>query len=368
MKKKHIIFSIIFCIITTSSAGFYYLKKTSSTVVQENKISLYTIDTQDKIFINGIITPEKSESINFDPSKGSINKVSVQNGQIVKKGDTLFTYKNDDVTAQISQISLQISINDKQKRTLLAKQDELKKQIKDPKNDTITASAMSSNIQIESNTYKDQSETLQDQISSLQNQLDSLKQKENIKITSPIDGKVTINDISGNTATPYIVIESTTFYVKGNINEKDQIKLKKDQAAEILILSTNKIASGKVTSVDDRPINSDMTSKTISTSESNISYYGVNLSFDSQENLTNGFHVQATLNLSDNIIKIPKKSVLDQDGKKYIFKAINKKLVKQEVTITEISSTDVIANTGLKIGDTIVTNPTLDTKEGNPVE
>jgi len=51
-----------------------------------------------------------------------------------------------------------------------------------------------------------------------------------------------------------------------------------------------------------------------------------------------------------------------------VFKAVDNKLTKQEITYTESDSNEVAVNSGLKDNDVVVTNPREDMKEGNPVE
>ncbi|MEG2254133.1 MAG: hypothetical protein RSC33_02265, partial [Vagococcus sp.] len=67
-------------------------------------------------------------------------------------------------------------------------------------------------------------------------------------------------------------------------------------------------------------------------------------------------------------VKIPKTAILKENDKSYVFKAVDNKLTKQEITYTESDSNEVAINSGLKDNDVVVTNPREDMKEGNPVE
>ncbi|SHI48751.1 Biotin-lipoyl like [Clostridium amylolyticum] len=291
MKKKLVILFSIVAVIIISGVFVLMPKKDKPQATKEsNRIPLYTISQSDKVFVNGIILPEKVININQDPSKGTVSKVSVKTGQVVKGGDILFTYKNDQNEGKIT------------------------------------------------------------------------------NITAPIDGKVFLND-SNDQNKPFITIKSTALIVKSVINEKDLIKVKENQAADIFVYALDKTITGKVKSVASEPGSiSDEDMQGMITGGSNLSVYGMRFSLDSQEGIVNGFHVQVSVKLSGEV-KISKGSILEEDGKKYVFKVQDKKLIKQEIKYEEIKgSNDVSVNTGLKENDTIIITPTPDMKEGNVIE
>jgi HlyD family secretion protein len=411
MKKKHIIFiSIIVVIILAGIIASVFNKNKSSANNKAGEVALYTVPAKEKVFVNGVIVPEKMENIFLDETKGSINKVSVTDGQVVIKGDALFTYKSDLITDQIELANQQITTSNNQKKKLLDKQAQAKKLLAKQKvdakkqiaiqkeqakqqaaaqqvaqqqqaeqqasqqvvaptvvdSDSIVAS-LTASTEAQLSAYIDQIDAVQVQLDTLNSQVKKLKEKEFTYITAPIDGKVILNDVKDRTK-PYIVIQSTTFYVKGSINEKDQTKVKKDQQVDILIFATNKTLTGKVKSVGDSPA-SDVAAMAQGSTGGGaaISYYEANISLDSQENIINGFHVQATVKLKEEEIKIPKTSILEEAGKQYVFKVVDKKLTKLVITYKKSTDAEVIVLTGLKENDKIAKN-TKDMKEGITVE
>ncbi|EQB86478.1 HlyD family secretion protein [Clostridium punense] len=382
MKKKYIIISIISVVILLSTLGFYFLKKSINNTAKGSKAELLTIAPKEKIFINGVISPEKSEDIFLDPTKGTVDKVSVKDGQEVKKGDVLFTYKSEVVSEQIKQVNRQLSASNAQKKQLVSKESEAKKQLLKQQeqaknnqallaggNNTALNDDLIPSVDSQLSAYKDQIDAVQLQIESFESELSALKEKEVTTVTAPMDGKVLLHDSKSNPTAPYMTIETSAFYVKGSINEKQQPKLKTNQPAEVLILSTNKVVNGKITSIGNRPTAPQVTAQSITGGgDSNISNYTVTIAFDSQEGLTNGFHIQATVKLDEEPVKIPKTAILTENDKSYVFKAVDNKLTKQEITYTESDSNEVAVNSGLKDNDVVVTNPREDMKEGNPVE
>ena len=114
MKKKYITITIISTIIIASTIGFCFLKKNINDKTV-NKSEYYKIASVEKVFINGVLTPRESESIYIDSTKGEISEVHVTDGQAVNAGDSLFTYNNPTIEAQIEEISEQITSNENSK-------------------------------------------------------------------------------------------------------------------------------------------------------------------------------------------------------------------------------------------------------------
>ncbi|MPQ42431.1 efflux RND transporter periplasmic adaptor subunit [Clostridium tarantellae] len=371
-KKKTIIISLVTAgIILASSTGFYFLKKNMNGEKKVASLETYTIPTSDKVFINGVVAPEKVETIYLEPAKGTVNKVKVNNGQNVDKDDELFIYKNDAISTQIEQLEGQLSTMKNEKKQIINKQNAVNKQTKS----LLGEKAPEINIPQTANmtSPKISTEGIDEQIKALEKQIKNLKNKEYTTIKSPISGKVILHEGDKNPMSPYITIESLNYYVNGNVSEKDQHKLKENQIVDITVLSTNTDLKGKIKSVGDRPVSSPMPTglegATGGSANSNMSYYLVNINLDEQGKATNGFHVQATVNLEAQPIKIPKTAIVKDENGDYVFKSIDKKLVKQPITYSEENETDkVIVSNGLGENDEVITNVNGDLKEGMSVE
>jgi len=378
MKKKHIIFISIIAVIILSGIIAAVLKNNNNSASNKSgSIALYTIPAKEKIFVNGVIVPEKKENIYLEETKGSVYKVSVTNGQVVKRGDALFTYKNDSITDKIDEAEQQLITLNNQKKKLLDKQAESKKlltkQKEEAKQQVAQTGVNSASMGVSSaagteSGYPEQIDAVQTQIDTSKNLIKNLNGKEFTYKTAPIDGKVILND-SKDATKPYIIIEGTTFYVKGNINEKDQTKLAENQQVDILIFAINKTVTGKVKSVGNSPAAADVAvgAQASTNTASAVSYYDANISLDSQANVINGFHVQATVKLKEEEMKIPKSSIIEEAGKQYVFKVVNKKLTKQVITYKDSTADQVVVLSGLIENDKIA-KTTKDMKEGISVE
>ena len=347
------------------------------------------------MFINGVLTPRESESIYIDSTKGEISEVHVTDGQAVNAGDSLFTYNNPTIEAQIEEISEQItsnenskvSINNKltnAKNNLAEKENQLnklKKQLEEFNfQDQVEADNISMNIQqttAEIQAYKEQVSAYEDQIDSVKTTLNSLYNKKeklaadkNFVVTASIGGTIVLSSNEKDYTQPYIIIESQELIVKGVVSEKDYTKIKVNDNIGINIISTNETIDGKILEIDDRPVsNTELNlSQVTQTTNTNVSYYNVLITLNSQENLINGFHSQGKVTLGDDTIKVFKTSVINEEGKNYVFINRDGILDKVEILIQQEDGEYVIVESGLNANDVVMKNPTSETKAGVKVE
>ena len=394
MKKKYITITIIATIIIASTIGFCFLKKSikDKTV---NKAEYYKIASVEKVFINGILTPRESESIYIDSTKGEISEVHVTNGQTVNAGDSLFTYNNSTIEAQIEEISEQITSNENSKVSInnkltnsknnLAEKEEQLKKLKNQLEefnfeDQLQADNISMNIQqtnAEVSAYKEQVSAYEEQIdnvnitlNSLYNKKEKLEAEKSFVVTAPIAGTVVLSSNEKDYTQPYIIIESEELIVKGVVSEKDYSKIKVDDDISVSIISTNETIDGKILEIDDRPVsNTELSlSQVTQTSNTNVSYYNVLITLNSQENLINGFHSQGKVTLGDDTIKVFKTSIINEEGKNYVFVDKDGILDKVEISIKKEDGEYVIVESGLNANDVVMKNPTSETKAGVKVE
>lgn len=372
MKKKYI--GIIVCVVVIIAATIGMVLLKNSSAKKEAKIETITIPSVEKVFINGKIVPNESKKIYLDIASGEVSSVSVKNGETVKKGDVLFTYKNDKLDTQIKDLELQLKSAKEQKSDLLKKKDELDKKAKEDKeklekikNESLNSGKVPGAIEgvnpMAGSISGDSIDTqaIDKQINLLENQIKNLKSSKYKEVTAPINGIVTINKDNQNVQEPYMIIQSNNLYVDGVVNEKDQQKVKKNQKVDVSILANNKNIKGKIISVSDIPENS--AASLDPKSSQNMSFYKVDIDLDSQKGIVDGFHVQATVNLDEKDITIPKSAVLDENGKKYVYIVSDNKLKKAFVTVTE-DKDNYIVKEGLNSGEKVVKTPDSTMKEG----
>ena len=324
LKNKKIKIVVGITVVSSLLIGVYYLhnKKSNTINSEENYVETYTIADNEKIFINGVILPTKSKEFSM-PTEGEISKLNVTNGKIVKEGDVLFTVKNESIISEIDSLKSQIN--------------ELKK----------------SNI--------DNDPIINAEINKLESQVSTLNKKAYIDTTAPFAGKVYLNDQDGSSM---ITLQSSTFYMKGQTSEQDLPKLQIDDPVTVTILSTSKKVTGRVSAISDRPTSSQGDNMNNPT----LSYYDIDISFEDQEDLVNGFHVQACIEITDSLCKIPSSSILkDENDKPYVFKSYDGILKKQKIEIQSQNDEFTVVKDGLDKQDIIIRYPSYKMNEGDAI-
>ncbi|HBF4537807.1 TPA: efflux RND transporter periplasmic adaptor subunit [Clostridioides difficile] len=315
----------------------YVDSKNTELQANENFIETYTIPENEKIFINGMVVPKQTKDFNISGDY-ELSDVNVTNGQKVNQGDLLFTAKNPTIIAEIDSLKSQLSQYKKQK---------------------ISLSDIAEN--------KDAIASINAQITALNSQIASLDKKAYDRVTAPFDGTVYLNDQTGNPDQPvsFMTIQGLEFYMKGQASEQDLPKMKIDQMVNILVFSTDQKLTGRISFISDKPStpNTEM-----GTQQNTLSYYDINIAFDNQEGLVNGFHLQASLEVANSSFKIPASCVLKDNKHSYVFKDLDGILKKQIVDVASQNDDFAVVRGGLEQGDIIIKHPTKEMKEGDPVQ
>ena len=387
MKKKYLKYVVIGAIILVSTVAIYLVKVTSdNSQVKSSSIETTKIgDSSQKIYINGIIQPIENKNIYLDVSKGKVDTVSVTDGQAVNVGDVLFTYKNDTITSQIEEFNGQVSTYQNQKERLENKKKDSNNKLTEKKNslsnlksnpqdEMIITSIQSLEgeiqaLETEISSYNDQLDTINDSIKEYNKKIENLKKDESVEVKADISGVVDIVGSKEDYTNVFISITSNDLYIKGSVNEKYVEKLKKEQEAEVLVIANNSTIKAKVDEISKKPsVGSSAIGSSMDTSANSLSNYDVTLLLDSQENILDGYHVQATIFEEEEELKIPKEAIIEENGETFVYKVEDGVLKKQTVEYKDSENDDVKILSGLEEGEEVVTNPSDDTKEGMKYE
>ncbi|MGL5328431.1 MAG: efflux RND transporter periplasmic adaptor subunit [Peptostreptococcaceae bacterium] len=297
-------------------------------------IETYYIPENEKIFINGSVIPKQSKEIHLD-SGYEISKLNISNGQVVSKGETLFTAKSEEVLSQIDDLNVQLK--------------ELYNQKKNTSNNSEEEVDLSS---------------IESEIAKLNSEIKSLKNKSYKTTYAPFSGKVYMNEEESSEESPsYMTIESTDYYMKGQVSEQDLPKIKKDLGVDIYIFATEGKLTGKIASISDRP-STELSGEVNGGGTSSLSYYDVTIDFNSQKGLTNGFHIQASVEIDSKDFKVPTSALKEDESGTYVYRVVDNIIVRQDVKIKDRSEETVVIKSGLAPNDTIIKNPTDEIKEG----
>lgn len=312
----------------------------NSTKEKVPTVQTYIIPENEKIFINGLVVPKQSKEI-MGPSNGATPDIRVSNGQSVKTGDVLYIVKDEAAIQEISSIKTQISNLIREKSTL-----------------------QTGDVGIVS---------INNQIATLNTSLSAANAKAYTKVKAPFDGKVYLHTSAGssnessNSNGSLMTVQTTEYVMNGQISEQDLSKISKDMTADVTVLSTGDTLKGRISYISDRPAGAS-TNATAPSAEggSSLSFYNVVLSFDSQEGVIDGYHTQATIEVNSDKHKVPSSAILNSGDEVYVLANIDGILKKVNVEIISEGNNYSVVTGDLNQNDTIIKNPTLQMKEGDP--
>ncbi|GFZ34047.1 ABC transporter permease [Clostridium zeae] len=357
MKKRLLIIAILMSI---SILMLNECDSKKSVTKSESNYSIYTITAPQNVYLDGEVRYVQQQNFYLDSTKGSLDKISVSNNQDVKKGQNLYTYKNDQ---RIQEYQTYID----QLKTLQDEESKLKKQVgitdKSQTDDSANGKVVELQSQINQN-YQQQT--------NLKQQINSVKDARYIVVTAPFDGNVQISPDSNKCI---LTITNKTMEVVSNVSEKDILKLKIGQSIDINIYGTNEETKGTINSISNTPIESAVQTSTDSgasgvqgASNSNISHYSVHIGIDMQKDLYQGFHIQGITIAENQVPRIPVSAIVNDNNNTYVWLVDNNKLSKANIEYESYNKAYAKIKSGLKFGDKVIANPTSSIKEGDNVD
>lgn len=325
-KVKIIIISVVAVV---GIGGFIGVRAFNSVannkIVDEQSIDLYTVPGREKVYLTGKITPKQSESFMIDGGFGTLDKINVKEGQAVKKGDVLFSMKNQENINQISTLKTQVA--NKQKELANAPDEETKSMINN-------------------------------EILDLNTQIKGLENKTYKTVYAPFAGNIYLPKQTPvaseeGAGAPILVLETGDYHINTKVNEMDLLKLKEGQEVNITITPSKKTVKGKIASISKRPLDGADTQGSYDGSAS-FSNYPVVVEAEDQKDFVNGFGVQAVAEFGKNENKVPITTVIEEEGKYFVMKVINDIATKSEVKVKEKTDMAYIVTEGLNENDTLV--------------
>ncbi|KUP07573.1 hypothetical protein Q75_04900 [Bacillus coahuilensis p1.1.43] len=229
-------------------------------------VSLENKEISSNVMIPGTLKIQEEKKYYLDPTKGKIDEIKVAEGQNVKSGDTLYTYKSNPLELEMEQNKLamesdylQINRVQDQLDDLPSKEKELTEQIgKEEAKKQIAAERDQLNMELRLANIGLKQNMLQ---------RDALTEQEGeLVVTAEIDGTIlsldeTVTDgITSEMQTPFIhIVNLNNMIVTGSISEYDSIKLESGQPVSLRSeVVTDKTWTGSVSEVGLLPVDQGM--------------------------------------------------------------------------------------------------------------
>lgn len=366
-KKKIVIGSIIGVIIVVVilfSMGIG--KNNKQDTLPENNIEFFTVADVDQVFINGMVTPVKSKEFIQDNSLGKLGKLQVKNGENVEEGTLLYQYTDEATSTQISELNFQIESaqaeKEKTRKQMQLEIDELNKASEQVEEGQDTGAPSRESIEL-----KYDLGSFDIKIGQLQKQVNELNEKQVNQVTAPFSGQVIIPQ-EQNRDSAIMTLTSNDFYVEGDVNEKDLIKVKEKQPAEVKMIASNEVYQGEVIYVSNTPIQETPAAGSGGSSEGGLSKYIVKLSLKDTKNVKQGFHVQASIKLDKQKIEVPKSAVKEDKDKKQSYVLVDDfgTVLRKNITTTDkgAAKDHVVVTSGLESLDKVIVKSDRELKNG----
>lgn len=359
LKKKKAYW--LFILIVLAGGWYYWHAKSSGSSSSVRYVTSVAEKGTLDVSVSGSGNIVVDDSANIDPTiTGTVRNLSVNVGDKVKKGQTLFTIENDDlsVSVQSSQASFvraQASLESAKASEKQAKQDY--DDVKDENVALIRKQVAEKNL----DAAKESVASAQASLVSAQADLANAQKNAGERtVTSPIDG--TVNEInvengddlsklsSGSSRTvPMIIGDLSTMKAEIDINEVDIADLNVGKEVTMTFDAISDLsATGKIEKIDS-----------LGTSTSNVVTYGVTVGLDEIDSrIKPGMSVSANIitQSKENVIMVLSGAIKTEGDKSYVEVLGNDNAVSDKYIETGISN-DVYTEvtSGISEGDKIVT-------------
>lgn len=294
-----------------------------------------------EVYTTGTVTPIAKQEIRvLSPSK--VMKVSVKVGETVNSGQILVQMDTTLADAQVAQA--QASVNTAQ---------------------SSLSAAM--NAQAEASVSQAQAMLKQAQ--------EGLKlakaQRDQNNYTSSLKGTVLeLNAQEGNIVSPQVpfvvIADLSSLRVEAQLNEVDAGKVQVGQKVKVSSKVLGEAAiSGTVAEIAPQAVSKGSVQGNAPPSVA----VGVKLDNVPQE-LKPGFTVSLKILTAskEGVLAIPQEALFQESGKNYVFRVVNQKLEKTEISLGIVNETMQEITSGLQAGDQVVLNPTSQLTHGMSVQ
>ena len=367
-KKKIIISLIVIVLVLLVGTKFFFSNNKEAEPTEEPKIEYFTVEDVEQVFINGVVTPTESKEFIKDPTLGKLGDLNVKNGDNVEKGKILYQYVDETTDSQITDLKFQIE-------STQAEKDKAARQMQLELNELGTSDEEglpnNANTQ-ESIALKYDLYSYDLRMGQLQSQIDELYAKQVNQVVAPFNGQVAISQ-EQNRDSAIMTLTSNDFYVEGEVNERDLIKIKLKQPAEVRTIADNKVFKGEIIYIANTPTTSQGEGTGSGQSGSGaLSTYTVKLTLKDGKNVRTGFHVQSSIKLDDKKVEIPSEAIHtdEKDQKKYVLVDDFGTVLRKDIEVSKNPTTEgmVVIESGLEGLDKIIVKSDKELKNGELLE
>lgn len=330
-------------------------------VVQEGSIASSTL-------LTGVVSAAEEQYVYYDPSKGDISEILVEPGSQVEAGTALLRY---DSTELQSALDSAVRARDKVGRQI----DELQRNYQ-----TVTVPADATTGEDTQSTsqqsYDSQLADLNDAYADAQAAVDKAYTAVlEATVTSTVSGTVvevnkSVSKNATGSQTVIHIVNQASLQVKGNLTEYDLANIATDQAVKLTTkVYPDQTWDGKISYISNYPATDQEASAVAGATRGTGAKYPFMVAITSEVgDLKLGFTVNIeVVNTSKNIL-VPLTAVVYEEDKTFVWTIVDGKAKKVEVTLGNADAINQEVQTGLAVGDHVISYPTMDLEDGKEVE
>jgi len=363
--KKHKTATVIVAIIIIGG-GYFWYRSAHPAAVQLQYVTAPAAKGTLTTSVSGSGNVVVDQSVNIDPTiTGTVANLTVNVGDQVKKGQTLFTLVNDQLgvsanQAQASDAQSQSSLQSAEANLKSAKasQDADKNANMSAKMKSLTLAADKDKIEAAEASIAAAQQNVSASDSNYAFQLQNAGKR---VVTAPMDGTVNAINIkngddtsklsSGSSRTiPMIIGDLSTQEAQVQINEVDMPNVQIGQKAMMTFPAIEALTvSGKVTKLDS-----------LGTITQGVVTYNATISFDNLDpRIKPGMSVSASIitGVKQDVITVPNSAIKTKGTTNYVEVLNNGSATPTQVTVGTglANNTDTEITSGLNVGDNVVT-------------
>lgn len=393
-KKQKVRLSIIAGVLAVVLLiGVYvFSQNRASSAEQTSDYQTVKLKKAEDLTFNGAVTASDTQDYNLDSTLGKITQIHVTDGQQVEAGAVLLSYESPEYQSQVdeqnnslSKLNLALSNAQESLAAAQAKQAKANQQLNEAitnynntnENSSEDAAMKKEQYKSEITQYESALEAANDGVLQAQQMVETaqvdlqsgnqsianLQNKARTTVNSTTSGVAYINE-KGKTdpSVPVVQIVSSDVTIEGKASEYDFQRLQKDQRVTVKPVTSDEEIPGTITDVSQLPEATNAAANASqNTSTTTVSVANYDFTVKPDKPLQYGYNVQITLPLDE--VRLPSNSIVEKDGKQYVFVVKNGKAKKTEVQ-TEERNGFLVVTAGVKAKDQIVSNPDDELKDG----
>ncbi|MBO1305938.1 biotin/lipoyl-binding protein [Enterococcus sp. 669A] len=392
-KKQKIRLSIIAGVvaIVLLVGAYVFSQSRTTTAEQTSDYQMTTLKKAEPLTFNGSVTASDTQDYSLDATLGKISQVHVTDGQQVEAGAVLLSYESSEYQSQVdeqnnsmSKLNLALANAQENLAAAQAKQSKASQQLNEAvanynntnENNSEEDAMKKEQYKGEITQYESALEAANDAVLQAQQMVESsqvdlqagnqsianVQAKATSTVTSTTSGIAHVNE-KGKTdpSVPVIQVVSSDVTIEGKASEYDYQRLQKDQRVTVKPVTSDEEIEGTITQVDQLPEAAATAAPTQGASTTTVSVANYDFTVKPDKPIQYGYNVQITLPLDE--VRLPSNSIVEEDGKQFVYAVKDGKAKKTEVQTEERGSV-IIVTSGLKEKDQIVSNPDDKLKDG----